>query len=200
MKNLLTIALLSFALMIAPASVAVYAQDATTVTTDNAGTVESVDTINLTEESAVVVSEGADVTSDTTVVVPIGNWVSELLTSGAALIGSLALAAFAWFLRKIPKAVADALRVAQVEQIIQRGVDYGISAVAGATKDKALTVDVGSKVLAQAANYAVQQAPAWFLGFVGGPENLRQMILARLKMDSTASAQSMDVLPPQAIE
>lgn len=198
MKSLLKILVLSLALMIAPASI-VYAQPVPSETSDNAGTVTSADTINLAEESSVVVSDGANVTSDTTVVVPVGNWISEILTGGAALIGSLALAAFAWFLRLIPKAVADALRVAQVEQIIQRGVDYGIGAVAGAAKDKSLSVDVGSKVLAEALNYIVQQAPAWFLKFVGGPEALRQMILARLNLTSTADAQNMGVIPPATV-
>lgn len=152
-------------------------------------TTEDITTID--QNAPVVIQDATEVTSDTTVVVPVGNWISEAASSLSQVIGAIALAAFAFLLRSVPKGIGDVIRTFQVEQIIQRGVDYGINAVKGATKDKELTINVGHAVLAEALQYIIDQAPAWLVSWVGGPEALKKMILARLNLASASDADVM---------
>lgn len=53
-------------------------------------------------------------------------------------------------------------------------------------KDKTLDVDVGNKVLAQALQYAVDNAPGWLQTWAGGPEGLAKKIWARLNLGDGA--------------
>lgn len=119
----------------------------------------------------------------TTVVLPIGDW----LTAIAAWIGPVILAVIAWIFRKIPKAWAATLLAAHADQLLDKAIMYGINAVAGAEKGKTLSVSVGNAVLAEALSYALSKAPGWFISWLGGATSIQQMIIARLQLEPAAT-------------
>jgi hypothetical protein len=95
--------------------------------------------------------------------------------------------AFAWLARKLPGQAANILITLRVDQLLQKAVQYGINATAGAMKDKPLSVDVGSEVLENALQYVVDNGPGWLIKWMGGKDTIRQKIIARLELDEAAS-------------
>jgi hypothetical protein len=118
-----------------------------------------------------------------TVAVPIGDWIGK----SSGIIGSLLGVLVIWLFRQLPAGIVQILRTMQVEQLLDKAITYGINAVAGASKDKVLTVNVGNAVIAQAAQYAIDHAPGWLIGWLGGETAIRQMIIARLNLEPVAT-------------
>lgn len=119
----------------------------------------------------------------TSISVPVGSWISE----AGIFIGPLLAAAALWLVRKLPAQIASILIAARVDQLLQKAIDYAINSVAGAAKDKALSVDVGSAVVAQAVQYAIDHGPGWMIGWMGGADMIREKIIARLNVDAAAA-------------
>lgn len=137
--------------------------------------------------------------ADTTVQIPVGDWVAWLAGFLRDILVSALMAVVLWIARMLSPAVAawlSAQRTAAIEQLLQRAVDYGLNAVVGAARGQQLPVNVGSEVLAHALGYAVQQGPAKLLAWAGGTEALRDMILARMNLDPNASAGALGLRPP----
>lgn len=124
----------------------------------------------------------------TTVVLPVGTWVDGIIANAIGIATAAVLALFAWGVRQLPKGVADIVKTLRIEQLLVRAVDYGLNAVAGATRGRTLDVRVGSEVLAQAAQYAIDQAPGRLIEWAGGVEAIKKMILARLQLAPEADA------------
>jgi hypothetical protein len=127
---------------------------------------------------------------DTTVSIPIGSWVDATAPTIAALL----LAVITWGFRKLPDAIQGLLRTAQVDQMLQKAIDFGINTVKGATKDRVLDVDVGNAVIAQALDYVVKHCPAWMIEWLGGEKGIRDRIIARLDLDANAGADPQTIL------
>jgi hypothetical protein len=121
------------------------------------------------------------------VVIPWGDWLAGVGSAVGDLIAVALLAALTALAARLPGPIAAIILSARAEQLLERAVGYGVNAVAGAAKGRALTVDVGSEVLAEAARYAIAQAPG-LVARLGGAEALRRMIFARLNLDADASA------------
>lgn len=119
----------------------------------------------------------------TTVTIPWGNMLSEAL----GFIGWVFLAVAMWAMRQLPANIVSILQTLRVEQLLSKAIDYGVNAVSGATKDKALTFDVGSEVAAKAVAYAIDKMPGALLGWIGGEAKLREMVIARLNVDPAAA-------------
>jgi hypothetical protein len=117
-----------------------------------------------------------------------GATISQVAGAAAWILVSIGL----WLFRKLPENLVAIFGNARVELLLRNAVNYGINAVAGATKDKVLQVDVGSEVLAKALQYAVDNAPGWLLSWAGGPEQLAKKIWGRLNLGEGASD---DVIP-----
>lgn len=134
----------------------------------------------------------------TVVEIPIGGWFENTATWVGAILFP-AIWGFILFManRFFPPLVA-LLKTAQVEQLLQKGIDFGIAAAVGATKDKKLSIDVGNEVIAQALNYIIAQAPAKIIAWVGGPDAIRRMIFARLQWEAEVSADAVGVYAPVA--
>lgn len=116
------------------------------------------------------------------VVIPYGAWLAE-----AASWAGVFVAAFVAFLfRRIPPQIANVLIALRVDQLLERAITYGINAVEGAVKDRALTLDVGHQVAQQAMEYAIEHGPT-LLRAMGGHTRLREKILARLNLDEAAA-------------
>lgn len=121
----------------------------------------------------------------TSVTIPWGEWLIAARDAAVAIL--LALITFAF--RALPSNIAAMLNSARVIQIVEKGIDYGFNAVEGAVKGKALTVNVGSEVVAQAVQYVVDQAPAWMIQWAGGEDGIRRMVIARLPVAENAALQ-----------
>jgi len=126
--------------------------------------------------------------ADGTVVIPWGDWVVGLAGQHATeiLIGGMLV-----LFRKLPSSVYLAIQTLRVDHLLENAINAGLNAVAGAAKNKALTVDVGSKVLAEAMNYAVRNAPA-LVKWLGGESGLKDKIFARLDLAPEASAEKIN--------
>ena len=123
------------------------------------------------------------------VVVPVGEWVATLAELG----GVFALALVLWALRGLPAPLYRLLMTMRAEQLLSRAVDYGVQSVAGAARERTLTVDVGNRVLASAARYAVDAADD-VVEWIGGEDELRRKIIARLDLEPDAEAEPAGVL------
>lgn len=133
----------------------------------------------------------AQATSETNKVVwAWGATLSELAGAVASALFGLALIA----LRKLPANIVAIFGNARAETLLKNAIDYGVNAVAGAVKDKKLEVDVGNKVLREALQYAVDNAPAWLLSWVGGPDQLAKKIWARLDLHENADASALPAI------
>lgn len=115
---------------------------------------------------------------DGQVVVPLGSWTSDLLNFSA----SIFVAAAGWGMRHVPGEFAWVLRLARVDQLLEKAVNFGLASVEGAVKDKELRVEVANKVLERALDYAVHHAPK-LVAKVGGVLELREKIIARLNVE-----------------
>ena len=131
----------------------------------------------------------AQAVTDTVVQIPIGTWADYILP----VAGALAMAAVVWLLSYLPAPVVAVLKTAQVEQILQRAIDFAINMVQGATKDKVLDVDVGNAVVKQAADFVIKYGPKWIVDFLGGEAGIRDRIIARLQISHKAG------MDPQAV-
>lgn len=125
----------------------------------------------------------AQATSETTKV----TWAyGAVLQQWASAISAGTIALVALLLRNLPSQVYAIIVAARVDQMLNKGINYGINQVANASKDKALTVDVRNKVLAQAAQYVIDNAPGWLQSWMGGPEAIVKKIIARLNIQPEA--------------
>jgi hypothetical protein len=115
--------------------------------------------------------------------VPIGEW----LAAAASLAAPVIALAYAFLLRHLPEQIVGILRTLRVEQILDKAIAYGVNAVAGAAQGKNLDVKLGSQVLAEAVQYAVDRAPGWVIEWTGGREGIEKMITARLPMEADSS-------------
>lgn len=121
----------------------------------------------------------AQATSDTTKV----TWAyGAVIQQWASAIGTLAFAAVAWLLRLLPGQIYAVLVAARADQLLQKAIDYGINMVKGASKDKALSIDVHNEVLAKALQFVIDNAPGWLQTWMGGPEQIANKIVARLNI------------------
>lgn len=137
----------------------------------------------------------AQATSDTTKV----TWAyGAVIQQWATALGSLVFAVVMFALRQLPAQVYAVIVSMRADQLLQKGIDYGINAVQGATKDKTLSVDVGNKVLAHAVQYVLDNAPSWLQAWMGGPDQIVKKIFARLNLDSSSTAPSTSAVLAQS--
>lgn len=119
----------------------------------------------------------------TTVSLPFGQW----LTAAGDFIIPIVAAAALWLIRKLPSQIAALLMTMRVEQMLTMAIKYAINAVAGASHDKPLTLDLGNAVAAKAVQYVIDHAPGWLVSWAGDAEGLREKIIARLNLNASAA-------------
>jgi hypothetical protein len=121
-----------------------------------------------------------------------------IIQQWATALGSLIFAAVMFALRQLPAQIYAIIVSMRADQLLQKAIDYGVNAVEGATKDKTLNVDLGNKVLAQAVQYVLDNAPGWLQAWMGGPDQIVKKIFARLNLDPAASAPNTTTVLAQA--
>lgn len=135
--------------------------------------------------------QAPDIVSDTTVVVPVGTWLDQVLAAVNSSLAIIITALVAWAFRALPKTVVDVLRTLQVEQLLTRAAEYGINATRGAVKGKTLNVDVGNEAVAKALQYAINNGPGWLINWMGGIEGIRDKLIARIPLDADVDAEDI---------
>jgi hypothetical protein len=125
----------------------------------------------------------AQASASTTVTIPYGDWLAAAANSLIVILGAL----LAYGFRLLPAQVVGILQSLRADQLLTKAVEYGINAVAGAAKGKALDVNVGNDVVAEAVNYVIQQGPAWLINWLGGEDGIRRMVIARLPLAEDAA-------------
>jgi hypothetical protein len=88
---------------------------------------------------------------------------------------------------------------ALVERTLRKWFDFGVNATAGAVKDSTVTVPIGSEIVANSLQRAVNRADVnavskWTMDQAGGPEEVANKLFRMLKLDAGASAS--DVVAP----
>lgn len=134
--------------------------------------------------AAVALIPVAAYAADGSITIPYGQIFSDWQPVFAAVLAGLV----AWGFRQLPANLAAILGNGRVELLLNNAIGYGLNAVAGAAKGKTLDVDVGNKVLAEALQYAIDNAPKWLLNWAGGPEGLAKKIWGRLDLVPEADA------------
>jgi hypothetical protein len=146
---------------------------------------------------AIALAQAAAPAADHTVVIPWGDLVSQAIT--AYLLpasATVAAAIFAFVTKAVGDRVAALLKTAQVDQLLQKAIEYGANTTAGAVKGQTLKIDVADEVLRKAIQFAIDNAPKWFLPFIGGDEGLRQKLIARMDLGEDASAAKLGASRP----
>lgn len=143
----------------------------------------------------VLVWPGFAFASDSTVTMPVGVWADAVLVFAGDHLAALVLAAVAALCRKLPAEAVNYLRMMRVEQLLDRAIGAGINGVRGAVFGKTLTIEVGSEVVAKAAQYAIDHGPPSLIAWMGGPEAIAAKIRARLDLEEDAGTPDWSGLP-----
>ncbi|WP_430913095.1 hypothetical protein [Methylobacterium sp. sgz302541] len=121
------------------------------------------------------------------VVLPWGDAVSALLQGLATATVPLAATAITALVARFAGPLRLLVTSTLVERLVRNVADYALNAVAGAVKGKALTVPLGSAVIAKAAQRAADQAPDWLLRQAGGIEGLAEKVFRTLPLEESAN-------------
>lgn len=130
--------------------------------------------------------------------VPWGDWLTGLLQPVSAILVPLAAAAVTAGIARVAPWAASVLTRDRVEAAIRAGAEFGQNAVAGAAKNRTLSVDLGSAVVAAGARHVLASAPAHVVRSAGGAEGVATRIFRALPLDPQASAAT--VLAPALAE
>lgn len=104
----------------------------------------------------------------------------DILSGALGYISTILLAIIMWAMRFLPAQLYSLLMTMRVEQLLAKAVSFGANAVAGATKDKVLSVEIGNKVLREAVSYALDHGGPLLLRFMGTPAEVAEKVWARL--------------------
>lgn len=130
------------------------------------------------------------VVPETVVTFQWGDLLAVFLTNLAANPDSAAWTLFglvmAWVAARLPAPLQWAWRLFQIEQLLEKSLKAGFNSTAGAYEGRALSVNVGNEVIANALQYAIDNGSAAAIKWAGGPEALRQKLLARVTLEQQA--------------
>lgn len=192
MRKLAAVALASLLLFTGTLAVGLAQDDPPAVVMETETT-----TIDAASGEATVVTAPADqapdIVTDTTVVIPVGSWIEQVTAALRDTAVAILIGALVWVSRLLPEGIRQYIneqRIRAAEQLLGQAVDYGFNAVRGATKGMKVEVNVGSSIVAQAAQYAIDNGPAWLIKWLGGVDGIKAKLAARLDLtpDATAGA------------
>jgi hypothetical protein len=137
--------------------------------------------------AALALLASAAYAGDTTVALPVGDWIGWSLDAIQKLLIATATGAVGFAGLHLSPVLANLMRQYLTKQVIEQAVHYGIGAIKGATHGETLDIDVASRVVAEAAKYIVASAPA-----------LAKKFDATLEPKIFAQLSSMGLLHPDA--
>lgn len=122
----------------------------------------------------------AQAATDTTVTVPWGDTLAQVLTAAQETLTVLLLGVVAAAVAKLPGWAQIIINTWRVEQLLAKAITYGINTTVGAVKGEQLQVEVGNVVVKKALDYAIASAPGWLIAWMGGEAMVKQKIMARV--------------------
>lgn len=128
----------------------------------------------------------AQAATDTTVTVPWGDTLAQILTAAQETLTVLLLGVMAAAVAKLPGWAQAIINTWRVDQMLAKAIAYGINTTAGAVKGEQLQADVGNAVVKRAVDYAIANAPGWLIGWMGGEAGVKQKIMARVDVGAGA--------------
>ncbi|UMY18563.1 hypothetical protein MMB17_04330 [Methylobacterium organophilum] len=115
----------------------------------------------------------------------------DALAAGLQALGGIAAPALAAAAAGATARLAGPLRFlvtsTLVERLVRNATDYALNAVAGAARGRTLSVPIGSAVIAQAVQRALDQAPAWLVRAAGGETGLAEKVFRSLPLEAEAT-------------
>lgn len=185
---------IGIAFVSSPLAPYVFAQDATPVV---AAAAPTVDTSQPAPVETVVVNQDVSI--------PYGQWIEDLGDIAKSWLIPTLLGVMTWVVGQyVPaplRGFANSIMRKEAEQLLQRAIDYGISATAGAKHDETLTIPVANDVLRKGANYALAHGWPKLIDFLDGPDGILQKMMARLDIPIEATPASFgmaEAKPTQA--
>ena len=121
----------------------------------------------------------------TDVVVPVGQWSSDVFNFFSTFVTPLVVAGVAYMFRHVPSAYVTTQNRAAVEQLLEKAIQYGLN-IAKAKLPAKVTVPISSDVVAIAARYAVANRPK-IVAWAGGAKAIEDKIYARLNVTPAAA-------------
>ena len=74
-----------------------------------------------------------------------------------------------------------------VERLVRNATEYALNAIAGAVRGRTLTVPLGSAVIAQAVQRALEQGAPWLVRAAGGREGIAEKVFRSLPLEDKAT-------------
>ena len=139
----------------------------------------------------------APVTVAPAVILPYGDWIAAIGQTLTAIL----LPVFVGIASKAIYQVAPWARLvltqARLEQMTKAVTDYALNATEGVVKGQALTIPVGSAVIAKAVQRAVDAAPKAVVSAAGGPNGVAELVFRTLHLEDGATVANT-LAPAQA--
>lgn len=178
---------IGIAFLTSPLAPMVFAQDAV-VAVPAASTV---DTSQPAPKETVVVNQDVSI--------PYGQWVEDLGDIAKSWLIPTLLGVVTWVVGQyVPgplRGIATRIATEQGQQLLQRALDYGINATAGARHDATLEVPVANNVLRAGLNYALAHGEPKVIDFLDGSDGILQKLFARLDIPVEATTTSVGIAP-----
>jgi hypothetical protein len=133
----------------------------------------------------------------TAVVLPWGDWIVAIGQTLTSVLLPVLVALLGKAVYQIAPWARLFLTQARLEQMTKAITDYALNATEGVVKGQALTIPVGSAVIAKAVQRAVDAAPAKVVEAAGGPNGVAELVFRTLHLQDGATAANT-LAPAQA--
>lgn len=131
------------------------------------------------------------------VIIPWGDWVVAIGQTLTSVLLPVLVALLGKAVYQIAPWARLFLTQARLEQMTKAITDYALNATEGVVKGQALTIPVGSAVIAKAVQRAVDAAPAKVVAAAGGPNGVAELVFRTLHLQDGATAANT-LAPAQA--
>ena len=123
----------------------------------------------------------------TTASLPWGDWLLAVLPAVSNVAVPIAATAITAGIYKVAPWAQLFLSSARIEDMVQRGAAFGQNAVQGVVKGKAITVPLGSAVIAEGVQHILDTAPQRAINKAGGAAGIATRIFRALPLDENSS-------------
>lgn len=127
--------------------------------------------------------------ADTSIALPVAEWAA----AARNVVICVLLGIWGVAKNKLPAPILWALKLYGEQKLVEQAVNMGINAVPGAAKGEALSINVGSQVLAHALQWVVDTVPGFVVSLMGGEDGIKAKIFAALHLEPDASAAELGV-------
>lgn len=121
------------------------------------------------------------------VVLPWGDGLVAAAQALTSLLFPVLVAAVVGFAAQVAGPLRFLVTSTLVERLVRNATDYALNAVAGAVRGRTLTIPVGSAVVAQAVERALQQGPDWLVRQAGGRVGIAEKVFRVLDLEDEAT-------------